>query len=521
MIDAAAMAGAALAADELRRSGVGLAKARPLPEPKSGPQKMFAETTADIAIYGGHAGGGKTWALIREAMKYHHNGKHRAVLFRRTSAQSRGAGGLWEESMQMFREFGAVSRESPQLEHVFPSGARVTIGHMQHEKDRLNWLGAQAVLWGFDQVETFTETMFWYVALSRSRSMSGARPYIRATANPVPPTDKTGGWLSSMLMKSGYVDAETGRAIPERSGVITYFLRADDNSLAFYPSEKDALDDNPWARRRHIRPRSFTFIEAKATDNVVMLELNPDYLSNLAALPKVERERLLDGNWKISSSGGGLILRKWLRPLRHDPSKASASGEMVESYYSATVRAWDLAATKGGGDGTASAKIGRAKESGRMVIRDSTWCQESPAAVRDIIARTMIQDGPSVAVRLPQDPGQAGKDQGELLVSYLRRAAEAGMRAPRIIVKAVRGSKTERGRDFCAEAEPARVDSDGEVSIYGGVDIVMTGEAERTIETLHHFDGSDGSADDLWDACCDAYNEVVALTTAKRKFFVG
>ena len=65
-------------------------KLRPLP----GPQYAFFETTADIAIYGGAAGGGKTWALQVEPLRHVEKvAGFGGVIFRRTSIQIRNEGG--------------------------------------------------------------------------------------------------------------------------------------------------------------------------------------------------------------------------------------------------------------------------------------------------------------------------------------------------------------------------------------------------------------------------------------------
>ena len=55
--------------------------------PQPGPQETFLASPADIAIYGGAAGGGKTWALLMEPLRHVHNPKFGAVFFRRTTVQ--------------------------------------------------------------------------------------------------------------------------------------------------------------------------------------------------------------------------------------------------------------------------------------------------------------------------------------------------------------------------------------------------------------------------------------------------
>src|SRR5258707_15717367 len=68
-----------------------------------GPQTEFLSTSADICIYGGAAGGGKTVGLILEPLR--HVGRvanFTAVFFRRTTPQITNPGGLWDESRNFY-----------------------------------------------------------------------------------------------------------------------------------------------------------------------------------------------------------------------------------------------------------------------------------------------------------------------------------------------------------------------------------------------------------------------------------
>jgi len=173
-------------------------------KPQPGPQEQFLSTEADIAFFGGAAGGGKSWALLMEPLRHIQNVKgFGAVIFRRTRPQITNEGGLWDTS-QFYQGMGAKQRES-KLDWTFPPhGNRIKFAQMEYEKDRLDWDSTQIALIGFDQLESFTRKQFIYM-LSRNRSTCGIRPYIRANYNPVPPSDPIGGWLHEFV--DWYIDS--------------------------------------------------------------------------------------------------------------------------------------------------------------------------------------------------------------------------------------------------------------------------------------------------------------------------
>jgi hypothetical protein len=151
----------------------------------------------------------------------------------------------------------------------------------------------------FDELTHFTESQFFYM-LSRNRSMCGVHPYVRGTCNP-----DADGWVASFI--EWWLDG-AGYAIPERSGVIRWFVRikeqilwADSKEECIKLHGKPELSDND---PKQIKPKSFTFIRASLDDNPALTEADPNYQSNLEALPIVEQMRLLGGNWKIKYDSG-------------------------------------------------------------------------------------------------------------------------------------------------------------------------------------------------------------------------
>lgn len=395
--------------------------------PQPGPQETFLGSSADIAIYGGAAGGGKTWALLMEPLRHIANPGFGAVFFRRSTVQVRNEGGLWDESEKLYPIIGATPREHV-LSWEFPAGATVSFAHLEHDKTVLNWQGSQIPLICFDELTHFSQKQFWYM-VSRNRSMCGVRPYIRATCNP-----DADSWVAEFI--AWWIDQETGLPIPDRAGVVRWFVRIND-ALVWADCAADLEAKHPG-----IPPKSATFIPAKLTDNAALMAADPGYMANLLALPKVERERLLGGNWKIRAAAGLLFKRSWVTVVDAAPSDIRV------------VRGWDLAGTPkvegNDPDWTAGTKIGVSRSTGRYIVMHHVRERDTPHKIEALISNTASQDGPEVEISLPQDPAQAGKWQAasliKMLAGYTARATPEG------------GDKETRFGPFSAQCEAGNVD---------------------------------------------------------------
>lgn len=394
-------------------------------KPQSGPQERFLASDADIAIYGGGAGGGKSFALLLEPLRHIGRAKFRSVIFRRTSKQIRNEGGLWDASRILYGPLGAKAKETD-LVWRFPSGATLSFGAMEHEKNRYDWQGTEITYLGFDELTHFTARQFFYL-LSRNRSLSGIRPYVRATCNP-----DADSWVADLIR--WWIDPDSGYAIPERSGKIRWFIR-DEDQLVWSETAQSLQDKYP-----DLQPKSLTFVAASVEDNKILMQMDRGYRSNLAALDRVERERLLYGNWKIRPAAGQYFKRHWF------------SVQPVRPPVQRTMRGWDLAATEQRasdvGDWTVGARVSR-DEAGRYYIEHVERFRGSPRQVEDAIHRLAGQDGRKVAIALPQDPGQAGKAQIQALTRHLS--------GYRVVSKPVTGSKTTRAAPFSAQVEAGNV----------------------------------------------------------------
>lgn len=440
--------------------------------PQPGPQERFLSCPADIAIYGGAAGGGKTWGLLLEPLRHIKNPNFGAVIFRRESTQITNEGGLWDEALKLYPALGASPRGGSKPCFTFASHSRVSFAHLNLETDVLGWQGSQIPLLCFDELTHFTKSQFFYM-LSRNRSTCGVRPYVRATCNP-----DADSWVAEFI--AWWIDPNTGLPIPERSGVIRYFVRVDD-AIHWGDSAEELIERHgnpalPDAHEDQVRPKSVTFIAATLSDNRILMRQDPGYLANLKALSRVERERLLGGNWKIRPAAGMYFLRQ-------DVTMLDARPQDVRHW----VRAWDLAATEATDanadpDWTTGVLIGL-RPSGRICIANVIRERRKAGAVRELVKRTADQDGTNIVIRLPQDPGQAGKDQASSYVQALSGWP--------VFTRNVTGDKITRAEPFAAQWQA------------GHVEVVRAPWNEAFFGELEAF--PEGGHDDQVDAAAEGF----------------
>ncbi len=430
-------------------------------EPQKGPQTKFLKSRADICIYGGAAGAGKTFAILLEPIFHLHVPYFGAVIFRRNSTMVRNQGGLWDTSMKLYSNdrLKGVPKETT-LEWDFPTKATIKFAHLQYENDVLSWQGAQIPLIIFDELTHFTKSQFFYM-LSRNRSMCGVKPYIRATTNP-----DAQSWVREFI--DWWIDPHTGLAIPERSGVIRYFIQLNDTII--WGECKAALQE----KYPDCLPKSFTFISASIFDNQKLLDADPGYLANLHALPRVERERLLNGNWNIKPSAGLYFQKGYFEIVEAIPATNQK------------IRYWDRAATKKTETNDPDFTVGLRIEkdiNNIIYITDMVRVQESPLGVQTIIKNTAIRDGIQVRIGIEEDPGQAGVSEADHLTRQLQ-----GYNVKR---NRVTKDKVTRASPVSAQAEA------------GNIKVLRGKWNDDFFRELENF--PEGSHDDIVDALSGAF----------------
>lgn len=360
---------------------------------------MFLSSSADIAIYGGAAGGGKSYALLLEPMRHFHNPLFKFVVFRRTTTQVRNPGGLWDESIKLYSQFSAHPRNAT-LEWVFPSGLTGKFAHLEHETSVLDWQGSQIPFIGFDELTHFSAAQFWYM-LSRNRSVSSVPGYIRATCNP-----DSESWVREFI---DWWIGEDGYPLIERSGKLRWFVRINDRIN--WADSKEELHAT-FGRGPEIQPKSVTFIPSSIYDNKILIDKDPSYIANLQALPRVERLRLLGGNWNVKLTAGSLFQAEWFEII-----------DAIPGGWINAVRFWDRAATKPNEgnpdpDWTRGLLLFRYPNN-TYVVGDIKSMRDTPAKVEDLVKNVASQDSRKITIVSQQDPGSAGVMEAQYFTRML------------------------------------------------------------------------------------------------------
>lgn len=443
--------------------------------PHPGPQTEFLSTSAQITIYGGSAGGGKSHALLLDPLRHVNNSAFRAIMFRRQAVEINRPGGLADASKKIYPYLGGEYYSSSK-KWVFPSGATIHFMGLDHEDDIQALRGVEVDRIYLDELTTFDEEHFWYPQ-SRIRSTTGIPGKTKCSTNP-----QSSGFVKDLI--SWWID-EDGFAIEERSGVLRYFVRDDsdeEDRLLWFDTYREAekyCKEILEQEEDEISITSLTFIRSSLDNNP---SLGNEYKKRLKSLPAKERAELLGGNWNYDASTGLYFKKNWVEVIERNRLPKMKK----------VVRGWDLASTPVGKgaknpDWTAGIKMGLG-EDGYYYVLDVIRFRDTIGEVKKAMKRAAISDGTSTTAVVPQDPGGHGKhafqDHVKNLAGFHVRKAKTEK------------SKLERFLPFASASE------------YGLVKIVEADWNNDFLLELEGFVGDGKRKDDQVDAISDAYKEL-------------
>lgn len=247
------------------------------PQPR---QALFQARGEDEALYGGAAGGGKSEALVIEALRQVNIPYYKALILRKTFPELRE---LIEKSERYYQAaFPRARYNASSHTWRFPSGAKIIFGSLQHMQDRLKYQGQAFDFIGFDELTHFLFDEYNYLFSRNRPNGPGTKVYIRATTNP---GGVGHGWVKERFITPAPPMTTVWEEVPVQ------------------------FPDGHTEKRL----RSRIFVPSTVFDNTVLLENDPDYLTRLASMPEAERRALLYGDW---DSFTGQVFTEW----RNDPA---------------------------------------------------------------------------------------------------------------------------------------------------------------------------------------------------------
>ena len=261
---------------EIKESDEGLSlkeKYNVLFEPNEGPQTNFLASSDREVLYGGAAGGGKSYAMLADPLRYLSHPQFSGLLLRRTTEELREL--VWKSQELYPKIISGAKWSERKMQWTSPSGGRLWLSYLDRDDDVLRYQGLSFCWIGFDELTQWPTPFAWDYLRSRLRSTAPDLPvYMRATTNP--------GGSGHVWVKKYFIDPAT----PGES-----FWATDENGKTLIYPKNHSKEGQPLFSRK--------FIPAKLFDNPY-LSTSGDYETMLLSLPENQRKRLLDGNWDVA-----------------------------------------------------------------------------------------------------------------------------------------------------------------------------------------------------------------------------
>ena len=255
-------------------------------EPNKGPQTDFLAASEREVLYGGSAGGGKSFAMLADPLRYITHPQFSGLLIRHTTEELREL--VWKSQELYPKAIPNIKWSERKMQWVSPQGGRLWFSYLDRDDDVLRYQGLAFSWIGFDELTQWATPFAWNYLRSRLRTPASDLPIaMRATTNP-------GGaghqWVKKMFIDPApyntafnATDIETGKTLSYPTG--------------------HTKEGQPLFKRR--------FIPAKLFDNPYLANTG-DYETMLLSLPEQQRKQLLEGDWDVAE---GAAFSEWNREI--------------------------------------------------------------------------------------------------------------------------------------------------------------------------------------------------------------
>ena len=216
-------------------------------------QKAFIDATESEVLFGGAAGGGKSFGQIVDALLFAlRYPKSKQLILRRTFAELDKS--LIRSALALYpRELFSFSGQAHT--GIFKNGSIVDFGYCATETDVYRYQSSEYDVIRFDELTHFTEDQYVYL-ISRVRGANAFPKQLKSTTNP--------GGVGHGWVKARFIDG----SVPNTP----------------------KISDGGMKR---------IFIPSLLKDNKFLIRCDPSYESRLLALPEAEKRALLYGDWNV------------------------------------------------------------------------------------------------------------------------------------------------------------------------------------------------------------------------------